>query len=146
MPEDHQVTAEALASRYLVALQAKDKAGILSLLANGCELIAPCNVSGTNDLSDSWSSESLATNYDNAFSKIAIIHYVDLEITPSRDGKVAFAEGLGQMMMANGRPYNNRYIFRFDVADGKITRIKEYLNPITSAIAMGFPLPVTEPL
>ncbi len=45
------------------------------------------------------------------------------------------------MMMANGRPYRNRYIFRFETKNGKITRIREYTNPVTSAIAFGLPLP-----
>ncbi len=45
------------------------------------------------------------------------------------------------MKMANGRPYENRYVFRFDVENGKIRRIREYLNPVTSAVAFGLPLP-----
>ena len=45
------------------------------------------------------------------------------------------------MKMANGRPYANRYVFRFDVEGGKIKRIREYANPITAAIAFGIPLP-----
>ena len=45
------------------------------------------------------------------------------------------------MKMATGLPYENRYVFRFDAEDGKITRIREYLNPVTSAIAFGIPLP-----
>jgi hypothetical protein len=32
-------------------------------------------------------------------------------------------------------------VLRFDVADGKIKRIREYVNPVTGAIAFGYPLP-----
>jgi ketosteroid isomerase-like protein len=44
------------------------------------------------------------------------------------------------MEMSNGRPYKNRYIFRFDVENGKIKRIREYCNPVTGALAFGLSL------
>ena len=62
-------------------------------------------------------------------------------VTPGKDPDVAFAYGLGVMTMANGRPYRNRYVFRFETAGGKIRRIREYANAVTSAIAFGLPLP-----
>ncbi len=72
---------------------------------------------------------------------IEVLQYAELEFTQGVDRNVAFAEGLGVMTMANGNPYLNRYVFRFDVEGGKIKRIREYLNPITSALAFGVPLP-----
>jgi len=48
-------SAVELAQAYLVALQAKDKQAILSILAEEFLLEIPCTLSGTNDLSDSWS-------------------------------------------------------------------------------------------
>jgi ketosteroid isomerase-like protein len=134
--------AAELAEAYLVALQAKDKEAILAIVTDDFELEVPCNVSGTNDFSDSWRGlEAAAAGWDNAFREIEVLHYTDLEFTGGEDGKVAFAEGLGVMKMANGRPYENRYVFRFDVENGKIRRIREYLNPVTSAVAFGIPLP-----
>ena len=134
--------AEELAHAYLVALQAKNKEAILSILADDFSLEVPCNVSGTNDLSDSWyGHEAASANYDIAFREIEVLKYTDIEITAGADGNVAFAEGRGIMKMASGRPYGNRYIFRFDVEGGKIKRIREYANPITAAIAFGIPLP-----
>jgi ketosteroid isomerase-like protein len=139
-------TAADLARAYLMALQAKDKQAILSILAEDFTLEIPCNLSGTNDLSDSWTGLTTAdAKYEATFQKIKVLKYVDLEFSQSTDRSVAFAEGLGVMELANGNPYRNRYIFRFDVKDGRIQRIREYLNPITSAIAMGLPLPGREP-
>jgi ketosteroid isomerase-like protein len=135
-------SAVELAQAYLDRLQAKDRDGILALLAEDFALEVPCNVSGTNDYSDSWHGlEAAADNYDATFRKIELLKYVDLEFTPGRDPDIAFAEGRGVMRMASGRPYNNVYIFRFDTRGGKIRRIREYANPVTAALAMEFPLP-----
>ncbi len=142
---EHQSTAEKLAYQYIRALEAKDKQAILSILTDDFALEIPCNVSGTNDFSDSWQGIDKAdANYELSFQLIEHVTYEALEVTPGRDDSVAFAEGLGVMMMANGRPYRNRYVFRFDVRDGKIRRIREYLNPVTSAVAFGLPLPQSE--
>lgn len=136
--------AQRLAEAYLVALQAHDKPGILSLLADDFVLEVPLNASGTNDSSDSWQGlQAASANFDIAFREIEISRLIDIEITPGRDESVAFAEARGMMRMANGRSYRNTYIFRFDVADGKIKRVREYTNPVTGAIAFGIALPHT---
>jgi ketosteroid isomerase-like protein len=138
-------TAADLARAYLTALQAKDKDGILAILAEDFVLEVPFDVQGANDASQNWSGlEAAAANYEAAFREIEDLVYRDLDVTPAADGTVAFVETVGDMQMANGRPYKNRYIFRFDVRDGKIRRIREYLNPITGAVSFGIPLPVVE--
>jgi ketosteroid isomerase-like protein len=135
-------SASDLARAYLEALQAKDRDAILSILAEDFALEVPCNISGTNDLSDSWYGlEAARKNYDTTFRVIEELTYEDVEYTQGSDCNIAFAEGMGVMKMATGRPYRNRYVFRFDVEHGKIRRIREYLNPITSAIAFGIALP-----
>lgn len=135
-------TAEALGREYLRALAAHDKRAIFAIIADDFVLEVPMNLSGTNDLSDSWRGlEAAEANYETAFRIIEETAYADLEITPGRDPDIAFAEVHGAMTMANGRPYRNRYVFRFDTKNGKITRIREYANPVTSAIAFGLPLP-----
>ena len=135
-------TALELAEAYLDRLQAKDRDGILALLAEDFALEVPCNVSGTNDLSDSWYGlEAAAANFDATFRKIEILKYADLLFTPGPDDRIAFAEGRGVMTLATGRPYRNIYIFRFDTEHGKIRRIREYCNPITAALSMQVPLP-----
>jgi ketosteroid isomerase-like protein len=137
-------SAVDLGRAYLVALQAKDKQAILSILADDFTLEVPLNLSGTNDFSDNWSGLQAAdVRYEATFRKIEVLKYEELEYIQSVDRNIAFAEGLGVMKIVNGNPYRNRYIFRFDSQGGKLKRIREYLNPITSAIAMGLPLPRT---
>jgi ketosteroid isomerase-like protein len=55
------------------------------------------------------------------------------EITPSTDGGIAFVEGRGSLLMANGRTYENRYVMRFSFTGGKVSEAREYDNPIVSA-------------
>lgn len=137
-------TAEALGREYLRALCAHDKPGIMAVLAPDFALEVPSNLSGTNDMADSWYGlEAADANFDTAFRIIAVTAFSELEFTPGQNPDIAFAEGLGAMTMANGRPYNNRYVFRFDSRDGKLVRVREYVNPITSAIAFGLPLPLS---
>lgn len=139
---DAMRSAEELGREYLRALQAKDKQAIFSIIADDFALEVPLNLSGTNDYSDSWRGLAAAdANYDTTFRIIQDLVYTDLEFSPCRDPDVAFAEGLGVMTMANGRPYRNRYVFRFETEGGKIRRIREYANPVTSAVAFGLPLP-----
>jgi ketosteroid isomerase-like protein len=141
-------TAANLADAYLTALQAKDMDAMLALLAPDFTLEIPCNLSGSNDLSDSWRGiENAEPNYAQAFQMIEVLQYAEVEITQAADPSIAFLEGRGVMRMANGNPYENRYVFRFDVdlESGRIRRAREYVNPVTFAIAMHQPLPDTAP-
>jgi ketosteroid isomerase-like protein len=138
----NEPTAEELGREYLRALQAKDKAAIFAIISDDFALEVPLDTSGSNDGSDSWRGlEAADANYDMTFRIIADIVYPDMEFTPGKNPDIAFAEGMGEMRMANGRPYRNCYIFRFDARDGKLWRIREYTNPVTGAIAFGMPLP-----
>lgn len=141
-------TAAELADAYLTALQAKDIDAMLALLAPEFTLEIPCNLSGTNDRSDSWTGvDNARPNYLQAFEMIEVLRYADVEITQAADPTIAFLEGRGVIRMANGNPYRNQYVFRFDVdlGSGKIVRAREYVNPVTFAVAMHQPLPETAP-
>jgi ketosteroid isomerase-like protein len=141
-----QRTAAELADAYLTALQAKKMDDMLALLAPNFTLEIPCNMSGTNDRSDSWTGlDNARENYAQAWQMIELLRYVDVDIHQTTDPSVAFLEGRGAMRMANGNPYDNQYVFRFDVdlAAGKIVRAREYVNPVTFAVAMHQPLPDT---
>jgi ketosteroid isomerase-like protein len=140
-----QTPGVALAHAYIVALQAKDKQAILDMIAEDFVIEVPLNAPGTNDLTETWRGiEGAHAVYDMAFSVIELLVYTDIEITPAMDPNIAFLEGRGVMRMANGRPYGNRYVFRFEVENGKIRKIREYANPVTAAVAFGLPLPQPE--
>ena len=68
----------------------------------------------------------------------------DAEVTMSGDGRVVFVEGFGQVTMANGRDYRNRYVFRMTVEGDLVTSFREYYNPIVAARAFGRPIAASE--
>ena len=54
------------------------------------------------------------------------------------DGATVFVEGRGDLILKKtGQPYNNVYVFKFSISDGKITEIREYANPVIYAKALG---------
>jgi ketosteroid isomerase-like protein len=130
------------ARAYFTALEQKDLEGLLGLLTEDSVLEMPFDVAGTNEPRELWRGiDGAAAHYRQAFKDVASIIFTELAINPTLDPNVVFAEARGDMAMVNGRPYNNRYVFRFDLGDGKIRRIREYGNPVTSAISFGLPLP-----
>jgi ketosteroid isomerase-like protein len=53
----------------------------------------------------------------------------DLRLTAA--GDTVFLQFNGEFTTADGRPYNNSYLFRLDWRDGLLTAVEEYANPIT---------------
>ena len=54
-----------------------------------------------------------------------------LRITPSRmiaEGNLVAVEAESYAELQNGRVYNNLYHFVFEIADGRILRVKEYMD------------------
>ena len=64
----------------------------------------------------------------------------DVELSITADGARVFIEQRGNMTTADGRPYRNRYVFRFDIRDGRVAQVREYVNPIISAYAFRRPV------
>lgn len=64
----------------------------------------------------------------------------DVELSILGDGSRLFIEQRGNMTMPDGKPYRNRYVFRFDIQDGRVSHVREYLNPIISAYAFDRPI------
>jgi ketosteroid isomerase-like protein len=127
---------------YITAMEQKDLAALVAVLADDAVLEMPLDVSGTNQPRDLWrGTDGASAHYGRAFEDVVSIDFTGLEIWPTVDPDVVFAEAVGDMAMVSGRPYKNRYVFRFDLDEGKIRRIREYCNPVTSALSYGIPLP-----
>lgn len=132
--------AAAVVTDYLDALARKDRSAVESFLADDAVFEYPFDRSGKTE-KGSWrvfsGRQAVMTGYvDGAFQRITTIKFTDREITQSADGHRVFVEALGDMSLA-GKPYRNRYVLRFDLRHGRITGMKEYLNPVTGAIAAG---------
>jgi ketosteroid isomerase-like protein len=59
----------------------------------------------------------------------------EVELSITADGSRVFIEQRGNMIVADGRPYRNRYVFRFSIVDGKVSHVREYFNPVIAAYA-----------
>jgi ketosteroid isomerase-like protein len=132
--------ADALVNAWLDALSRKDRPALEAMIAEDAVFEYPFDRSGKTE-AGSWRSfrgrDAVLKNYvDVALARLSPIGWTEREVTRSADGSRVFVEALGDMGLG-GVPYRNRYVLRFDIKDDRITHMKEYLNPVTSAIATG---------
>jgi ketosteroid isomerase-like protein len=59
----------------------------------------------------------------------------EVELSITGDGSRVFIEQRGNMILSDGREYRNRYVFRFSIRDGRISHVREYVNPVIAAYA-----------
>jgi ketosteroid isomerase-like protein len=64
----------------------------------------------------------------------------DVDLSILADGSRVFLEQRGNIALPSGAKYRNRYIFRYDIREGRIAHVREYINPVVSAMAFGRPL------
>lgn len=132
--------ADAVVNAWLDALSRKDRPALAAMIAEDAVFEYPFDRSGKTE-AGSWRSfrgrDAVMKNYvDVALARLSPIGWTEREVTRSADGKRVFVEALGDMGI-NGVPYRNRYVLRFDIKDDRIVQMKEYLNPVTSAMATG---------
>jgi ketosteroid isomerase-like protein len=132
--------AEAVVNDWLAAQARKDRPALAAMIAEEAVFEYPFDRSGKTE-AGSWrifrGRDAVMKNYiDVAFARLDRIGWTEREMSVSTDGRRVFVEALGDMAI-NGVPYRNRYVLRFDIKDDRITHMKEYLNPVTSAIATG---------
>ena len=139
-------TPSELVSVYLAALQRQDVETLGALVTDDFVLEVPFDAAGTNDPRKALSWHGRAdylTNYCAIFPRIAVHRINDIVVMPTTHPGIVYAEAMGDMILVDGTPYKNLYVFRFDFRGGKICGLKEFCNPVTAAIAFGRPLPVT---
>jgi ketosteroid isomerase-like protein len=126
----------AIGLRALQCLSARDMAGLRALLADDTVVEWP------------FAGRKIATFHggDTAikmFSPIQVFASFELNITDIHElpeaGTVVL-EGHSHGSFGDGRPdYVNRYVFILRIAGGKVTRWREYFNPIEGGKAFGRP-------
>jgi ketosteroid isomerase-like protein len=132
--------AQAVVNAWLDAQARKDRPALAAMIAEDAVFEYPFDRSGKTE-AGSWrvfrGRDAVLKNYiDVAFARLDPIGWTEREMTVSADGKRVFVEALGDMAI-NGVPYRNRYVLRFNIKGDRIVHMKEYLNPVTSAIATG---------
>lgn len=126
---------------FMKAMSEKDRETLASLIDENAVFEYPFDRSGRTE-EGSWrrfqGREAVLSGYvDTAFTRIAKIAWTDEQFTTSADGSVVFVEALGDMVLSTSAVYQNRYVLRFDVRHGRVVGMKEYMNPVTAALATG---------
>ncbi len=138
---DGQATARRLIRHWWTTVRAKDLDALEAILADDVVIELPFNESGRNEEGGFRRYQGLQQVREfwrAAFKAEGTSHgMTDVEITISPDGKMVFVEGRGNLTMASGKSYRNRYVFRFLIEGERIKHVREYYNPITSAHAFG---------
>ena len=121
----------------------KDKASKLAVISDDMVLEIPFNESGKTEEGSfrRYTGKSEIVSFiDTAFAAEKSVRLVSAEYIVSADGQTVFVEARGEVEMTSGKLYKNRYVLRFDIDNGKIKCLREFYNPITSAVAFGRPI------
>lgn len=136
--------ASDVVRRWFTALEVQDLAELDALMAPGVVIELPFSESGRTEPGHFRvyeGHEACLTFWTVAFEAEGDGGpLLDPEVTFGADGATVFVEGRGDIVMASGRRYRNRYVMRMVLRDGLITHVREYYNPIVSAYAFGRPI------
>ena len=131
-PDPAQSSIERVDAFY-AALAAEDQEVALAMLAPGAMLHAPYNPNG--DATDAGIRSFPASMYVvGAMQTYDNLVFEDREYSVADDGGTVWIEAEGRLRVAaTGKPYENRYVFKIELDDGKIVEITEYTNVATLA-------------
>jgi len=124
-------------NRFLNLLEAGDRAGIAEMLDDQIVWSTPMSSGRAQDSEPARGREAFGSQLGSISGLMRSAKFIDRRITASADTTTTFVQTNGDFVTADGRPYRNVYVFRFDWRDGKITSWEEYANPIT--IISAFP-------
>jgi ketosteroid isomerase-like protein len=76
--------------------------------------------------------------FDQMPATFSSVEIRELELFPTTVDGTYFAEFHGVfMVIRTGKPYDSRYVMKFELRDGRVALLREYLNPIKRAEAFG---------
>lgn len=120
-------SAEEVVERFFATLEALDFDGFVELWAE--DGVQEMPFAPKNFPSRLEGKEDVRRQYGGMPQAYARMVFPDLAIRPMADPEWATAEYRGEIDLAEGGSYNNRYVGIFRVVDGKIALFKEYFNP-----------------
>lgn len=121
-------------------MEQKDTEAVAAALHPQVTLTHPLALSGKRDDAARWQGREQVLGYiGQAFRMIERIRFTNRRVSITADG-TAFIQADGEMATADGRPYQNVYIFRIDWHGGRAIAIEEYANPLTFCQTFNNPL------
>ncbi|MFD2577707.1 nuclear transport factor 2 family protein [Novosphingobium colocasiae] len=144
-----RAAAKLVLRRFYRAIVQRDMAALSDTLTEDAIYEFPLSETGSSDPADCrrYIGRDAVVAFWQATSAIDMLFAAPEDVTCSilADGsRLFFLEQRGNITLPSGFAYRNRYIFRYDFRDGQIALVREYLNPVISAIAFGRPLPVEQ--
>jgi ketosteroid isomerase-like protein len=122
----------AAANRFLDLLEAGDRSGVEGMLSADVTWTTPMTATGNVDDGERVEGrEAFQARASAIGAMMRSTRFVDRRVTTSADGATTFVQTRGDFRSADGRPYRNVYVFRFDWQDGRLAAWEEYANPIT---------------
>lgn len=134
MDTTHQKALDT-AKGFIAAFEGRDRDAVAELLAPTANFIIPLSIEGTPE---PWyvfdSPESVLGYIESVAAKFDHVAFLDKVWTVSEDARSVFLQANGDILStAEKLVYNNVYIFRIDVQDGKVVKVWEYANPVAYA-------------
>jgi len=118
-------------NRFLDLLETGDRAGIAEMLDDQIAWSTPMSSDGAEDGETARGLQAFAARLGAIGSLMRSARFTDRRITASADETTTFVQARGDFVTADGRPYRNVYVFRFDWHNARIVSWEEYANPIT---------------
>ncbi len=118
-------------NRFLDLLETGDQAAIAAMLDDQIVWSTPMSADGAADGDTARGLQAFGARVGAIASLMQSASFTDRRITASADEVTTFVQARGAFVTADGRPYRNVYVFRFDWRDGKIVTWEEYANPVT---------------
>ena len=124
----------------LAALEEKDLQAISALTDQRASLTNTLPLSGIREEAVTFEGKEQILGYiQQVFTMMGDIAFSDVQVTVSADGRTSFVQANGDFTTADGRPYRNVYMFRYDWRDGRMVKALEYANPVTFCKTFGLP-------
>jgi ketosteroid isomerase-like protein len=118
-------------NRFLDLLEAGDHAHMAGMLDDHVVWSAPMSWASTEGGEPARGRKAFESRLGAITGLMRSVRFTDRRITASVGQATTFVQAKGDFVTADGRPYRNVYVFRFDWRDGKIVSWEEYANPIT---------------
>ena len=139
---DHTATtSRAVVEAFFSTKEQHDLESLTAIFADDIVYTFPLPASGAQENWFVYDGKEATVEYQRkTLDAFARLKMRDVQITVGEDGTIVFVEARGDYVSKEGKPYNNVYVFKFVLKDGKIAKVFEYANPVTYAMLVGLPI------
>ena len=141
MPDTNQDTSKKIVEAFFYTKEKHDLEGLKALFADNIVYTFPLPASGAQENWFVYDGKDATVEYQrktlDAFSQLKMR---DIQVTIGANGDTVFVESRGDYVSKEGKPYNNVYVFKFVLENGKIVKVFEYANPVAYALLAGLPI------